>query len=254
MANRNRAQKKDQMANYYNVIYAFIGICIVAVGLSLFSPKKKFAEIAAIDDSAIMVHNGYQYQFKQGANSLFESKTLADVKPLFNNALSDSERNHVCKTSKGIEEEESITVPETYDWRTAYPDCVQPVLNIGTVANCTASYAYATISTSEDRICMKAKEKVRLSTQEILECDVGNQGCKTGFVNKVLGFGQNKGFIPEECMEAKEKTDECEEDHFENNECRLENFYFRVQDYCLAAGEDNIKREIIKNGPVVGQM
>lgn len=101
---------------------------------------------------------------------------------------------------------------------------------------------------------MKAKEPVRLSTQEILECDVGNNGCTAGFVNKVLMFGQNKGYIPEECMEPKEKTDECEVDHFENNECRLENFFFRVQDYCLSAGEENIKREIIKNGPVVGQM
>ena len=27
-----------------------------------------------------------------------------------------------------------------------------------------------------------------------------------------------------------------------------------MHDHCLAAGEENIMREIIKNGPVVGQM
>ena len=101
---------------------------------------------------------------------------------------------------------------------------------------------------------MKAKETVRLSTQEILECDVGNQGCTAGFANRVLMFGQNKGFVPEECMESDEKVKECEVDHFENNECRLENFVFKVHDYCAAQGDENIKREIIKNGPVVSQM
>lgn len=55
-------------------------------------------------------------------------------------------------------------------------------------------------------------------------------------------------------MEATHKRKECEVDHFENNQCRLENVVFKVQDFCLAAGEENIKREIIKNGPVVGQM
>lgn len=58
MANRNKTAKKDAMTNYYFVIYAFVGICVLAIGLSLFSPKKKFDEIAAIDGSAIMVHNG----------------------------------------------------------------------------------------------------------------------------------------------------------------------------------------------------
>lgn len=84
---------------------------------------------------------------------------------------------------------------------------------------------------------MKAKETVRLSTQEILECDVGNQGCTAGFVNRVLMFGQNKGFVPEECIDPVNeigKLNECEVDHFENNECRLENFVFRVHDFCAA--------------------
>jgi hypothetical protein len=59
MANRTKAAKKDSMAQYYNVIYGFIAICVLAIGLTLFSPKKKFADIIAIDESAIMAFNGY---------------------------------------------------------------------------------------------------------------------------------------------------------------------------------------------------
>lgn len=68
---------------------------------------------------------------------------------------------------------------------------------------------------------MKSKEKVRLSTQELLECDVGNNGCAGGNVNKVLNFGATKGFNLEECMESQPDIAECEVDHFDNNDCRV---------------------------------
>ena len=40
----------------------------------------------------------------------------------------------------------------------------------------------------------------------------------------------------------------------ESNQCRLDNKVYRVNDYCWASLGQNIKREIFKNGPVVGQM
>jgi len=166
MLKRSRESKKDPKANHMSVIYGFMGICAIAVLLSIFSPKQKFSNINAIDESAILVHNGNNYQFKQGSNSFFLHKTLADAKELFTSALSDSNKNSMCRTSKGAHKDGDldITLPESYDWRTQYSVCVQPVMNIGTIANCSSSYSYATLSTAEDRICMKSFEKVRLST------------------------------------------------------------------------------------------
>lgn len=48
-----------------------------------------------------------------------------------------------------------------------------------------------------------------------------------------------------------EKQPECDDDHFDSNQCRIESQFHRVQDICIAPGEDNIKREIVKNGPVL---
>jgi len=59
----------------------------------------------------------------------------------------------------------------------------------------------STLSVVEDRICMQSKQTVRLSSQEILDCDANNYGCSGGYVNKVLQYGRNKGFILDECME-----------------------------------------------------
>lgn len=55
-----------------------------------------------------------------------------------------------------------IDLPENYDWRDAFPNCVQPVpsIEIGNKGNCSSGYAFSTLSAAEDRICMKSGEKV----------------------------------------------------------------------------------------------
>jgi hypothetical protein len=75
--------------------------------------------------------------------------------------------------------------------------------------------------------------------------------CDGGFANKVYNFGLKKGFIESECYEYEAKAKECEVDHYESNICRVEERYYRMQEYCIAIQEENIKRELVKNGPVV---
>lgn len=88
----------------------------------------------------------------------------------------------------------------------------------------------------------------------MITCDASQYGCDGGYVNKVLNFGRKKGFVTEECMPYDGKTAECDVDHFESNECRVENQIYKLTDYCISFQEENIKREIITNGPVVSQM
>ena len=70
----------------------------------------------------------------------------------------------------------------------------------------------------------------------------------------MLNWGKRKGFIPESCYEYKGKKSECREDHLDTNECRVNNTFYRVIDFCLAQDETGIKLEIMKNGPVISQM
>uniref|UniRef100_A0A7S3FW81 Peptidase C1A papain C-terminal domain-containing protein n=1 Tax=Strombidium rassoulzadegani TaxID=1082188 RepID=A0A7S3FW81_9SPIT len=127
-------------------------------------------------------------------------------------------------------------------------------MNIGGQTNCSASYAFSTLSAIEDRICMQSNKTLKLSPQEIIDCDFNSFGCQGGYVNKVLAWGKKKGYITEECMEYTGKKQECEVDHFESNQCRIESFIYKINDFCIAVQPENIKREIIKNGPVIGQI
>lgn len=91
-----------------------------------------------------------------------------------------------------------MTIPEAYDWRDQYPECVKEVQS--TDLNCIgSSYAMAAFSASEDRICMNTKERIKLSLSEFLDCDTTAKGCKGGDVTKVLNYGKRKGFLEQSC-------------------------------------------------------
>lgn len=171
------------------------------------------------------------------------------MKTLFGNSLSDTPNVPPCKSREDTEE---TIIPDKYDWRENYPECVQEVFNQG---NCSASYALATTSVVADRICQQVKKPVRLSAQEILSCDRGNYHCEGGYSTRALNWGKRKGFILDECMPYNGTKSTCDiDDHFENNECRKNQQFYKIIDYCLAQDDVGIKKEIMKNGPVIAQM
>ena len=69
-----RSRKVDNsMKNYYIVIGAFVGVCLLSVLYVLLNPKKSFAQMPVIDDTAMLVHNGQQGSaFQRGENKFFQ--------------------------------------------------------------------------------------------------------------------------------------------------------------------------------------
>jgi hypothetical protein len=155
-----RSRKPDStMSQYYIVIGAFVGICVISVFYVLLNPKKSFAQMPVIDESAILVHNGQQSNaFQRGENQFFQNWTISNVKSLFGNSLADSSNVAPCK-SKELTSEDMI-IPQSFDWRQQFPQCVQEAKSQG---NCSASYAVATLSMVQDRICMQTNRTVELA-------------------------------------------------------------------------------------------
>ena len=239
------------MTQYYVVIGGFVAVCVGAVLYVLLNPKKSFASMPVIDDSAILVHNGQQSNaFQRGENTFFQNWTMSNAKSLFGNSLADSNNIPPCKS--GEANPDDAILPEKYDWREQYPECVQPVASQG---NCSSSYAIASVSVVADRICHQVKKPVQLSAQEIISCDKSNYKCEGGYATRALNWGKRKGFIPEVCYPFTGKNGECiPEEHLETNECRKNAMFYKVLDYCLAQEDVGIKKEILKNGPVIAQM
>ena len=146
-----------------------------------------------------------------------------------------------------------MELPESYDWREENPTCVQEARSVS--QDCPASsYILSVLSAAEDRICQQGKlQPVRLSSQELIDCD-NNSSCSRGTVNKVLNWGKRKGFLPETCFPSTGAEKECPDDHMTENECRQGNNFYKIVDFCFAQDVDNIKKEIMTNGPVLGQI
>lgn len=102
---------------------------------------------------------------------------------------------------------------------------------------------------------MKSNRTVDLSAQEIIDCDKGSYHCDGGYVSRVLNWGKRKGFVPEACRPYTGKVGTCEDaTDYNHDPCRANNTVYRIIDYCLAQDELGIKKEILKNGPVIAQM
>lgn len=149
---------------------------------------------------------------------------------------------------QACELDKDADIPDEYDFRKDDDRkvCVSPPRNSG---NCTASHVLTTVSTVEDRICIQLKgKKVRLSAQDVLSCDSTNYGCEGGYVTNALKYGMEYGFVEEDCYKWSGTNSTCPD---EENKCRTQKKQYPVVNYCVVQGEDAIKREVLKNGPVI---
>lgn len=80
----------------------------------------------------------------------------------------------------------------------------------------------------------------------MLSCDNLNSGCKGGYLNNALDYARNKGLSDEICFpyQADSETVGC--DKMCSNPKKE-----TIDSYCILFAEDDIKRDILKNGPVV---
>ena len=60
--------------------------------------------------------------------------------------------------------------------------------------------------------------------------------------------------MPEECYPYTGIKGNCSEDHLQTHECRQNNNFYKIVDFCMAQEEVGIKKEILKNGPAIAQM
>ena len=166
---------------------------------------------------------------------------LADVKPFFNVQASNKQQLYKCATSG----KQSI-LAESFNFRTAHPECAQPILNQG---NCSSSYSIASVGAITDRFCLANKESYpRLSAQAPLACDKTiNNHCKGGFVSRALDYAKIYGLVDENCLSYNPEEDNIPDCSNKIKDC----IKYKINDYCVSSTEEGIKQEILSSGPVV---
>ncbi|CAD8149680.1 unnamed protein product [Paramecium pentaurelia] len=239
MKRRNQTQPSFfEKYAYHLVIGAFGFVCVYALLSILTRSSKKLTTAPVIDEEEIAAHNSLG-SYLQGPNDFFKDWKFSDAKFIFNNHLTFKGKIQQCPES-------GVIIPESYNFREAQPECAQPIYFQG---NCSSSYSIAAVSATSDRLCKSKNGEFQdqLSPQSPISCDDKNYKCGGGSVTRVLEVGKKQGFVSTSCLpysgteDAKNNCDAL----FSNCE------KYKIHDYCVVSSEENIKREILNNGPVV---
>ena len=235
-------KKSEWFLNPYYLTFGGLFLVLIYVIVMLFMNRQTpLNKIPVLDETAFFQHNSGN-SWKQGPSKFFEGQTLADAKRLMSTSFASHSNLNKCFVEGGEE------IPESYDVREAQKECKLPVVDQN--KKCAGSYATAIASTLSEKLCIESDEKklTPLSAQELLSCDTANKGCRGGYVNNALEYTVMRGLATEECLPFKGTFDaKC-------SEMCAEPMKVRPESFCVLFGDNDIKREIMKNGPVVSSM
>ena len=102
-----------------------------------------------------------------------------------------------------FDEEEEEEVEEdngtTFDARTNWPNCVQPIRNQESCGSCWAFSGAVTLSW---RFCISSGGSINvpLSTQDSVSCDTSNMACDGGYLSYTWKYYKNTGIVSDTCF------------------------------------------------------
>ena len=139
-------------------------------------------------------------------------------------------------------------IPQNYDYRQLWPNCIFPIKSQGLCGGC---YAIAFASMMSNRYCILTNERIEVSSQDIISCDLRNYGCSGGYVEAIIQYSQNEGIVSANC---KKYSSENGRDYHCNSQCddgTFPKFRFGCMDFKVLRSESEIKNEILQNGPII---
>lgn len=223
--------------------YATIGIIVAAiVFLNYTGDRRKLSDIQVNEDTFIQSHNeSKDYKYSLGISEYFQGMNLQDLRKMSANEISNKKSFTKCD----MQSFKGVNIPSSYNFYEAHPSCdVEEEQK-----KSSTSYAELPLSVYKNRVCLwNDTENFKPSLNFLVNCNTKlNKGEKGGYMLSTLYF-MRKGFVSEQCWEdnvSKEEKDTCPVERLKT--CPQK----RISAYCHIDGEDNIKREVITNGPVI---
>ncbi|XP_072004084.1 cathepsin L-like [Engystomops pustulosus] len=129
-------------------------------------------------------------------------------------------------------------IPKSVDWRDS--NCVTHVKN---QAMCGSCWAFAAVSVLESHHCIKSKELVEFSEQQLVDCDSKNKGCCGGMPEDGMAYISSHGIMKAKDYEYSAKQDSCE--FKPDNAMNL-----NVTKYFILPEEDNMAMSVAFGGPI----
>ena len=246
-----RSKKKKWYQNTYNITYIICGIILlIAIILIVITDNPiPLKQIPIIDDLKIKTHNENS-KGKQGISSFWKGKNMANAEKIFK--INFSKEKNIIKCSNN---NNKIKIPKNFDTRISFKDCKLNITNQN--PKCSGSYAISIATSMSERLCIFSSKNqlnyknnlINLSAQELLSCDKKNKGCNGGYLNIALNYTKFNGLVSEKCFSFKgnSKHIKC------GSQCK-NGKREKINNYCVVFGENEMKKEILVNGPLISLM
>jgi len=90
-------------------------------------------------------------------------------------------------------------VPDTFDSRKQWPNCIHVIRDQGQCGSC---WAFGATESLEDRLCIvtNGAQNVQLSEQTMVSCDTSDYGCQGGYLQNAWAFLEKTGVTLESCQ------------------------------------------------------
>jgi len=124
---------------------------------------------------------------------MFANRTVAQVKRLLGWTGKSS-------TSQEIISHRNVKIPNSFDARTAWPNCPS-IAQINDQARCGSCWAFGAVESVTDRFCVASKGSftTQLSFQDLVSCDDSDDGCEGGSAEGAHNYIERDGLVPAAC-------------------------------------------------------
>lgn len=144
-------------------------------------------------------------------------------------------------------------LPENFDSRQQWPECIHPIRDQGKCGSC---WAFAASEVLSDRFCIASNGAVNviLSPQDMVSCDYLDHGCNGGILTLSWTYLKYFGIVSDECKPYSSGAGEVEKcPLFKKGNCKSENVTYqkyKASKFYSPKSIDEIKRDIQTNGPL----
>lgn len=130
------------------------------------------------------------------------------------------------------------------------PECLGMIENQGDCGSC---WAFTSAGLLSDRLCIHSQggTNVRLSPQEMVNCNYENYGCMGGYLITSIDYLMVEGSVPNTCVPYIDNQALCSYQCSDGTRNDYKKYFCEPGSLELAITYDEIKRELVKNGPML---
>lgn len=141
-------------------------------------------------------------------------------------------------------------LPEFFDAREKWPDCIK---GIGDQQYCGSCFAFSSSAVLSDRFCIHSDGEfnITLSPQDLVSCDILDQGCNGGYPFTTWTYLITQGIITDKCRpytSGRGDVEKCDRKTCSDGVTKYRRY--KARDYYTFLSINAIKREIMNNGPI----